>query len=261
MKKNFDDLLNLSKYLRGPDGCPWDKEQNLQTLKSFIIEEAYEVVEAIESNDRDEIIEELGALFFQVIFAAQISSEQSSGEQKFNIDDIINELHNKLVRRHPHVFGENKAKNAEEAVKSWQSEKLKEKKSKRTLLEIPRTMPALLRAQRVGEKASNVGFDWQNAEDVLDKVQEEIAELKDEIKKGNKDGMEKEWGDLVFSVVNLCRHLKIDAESSAHNAINKFVGRFTKVEDKVKAQGRQVSELSLAEMDIIWDEIKSNYKD
>ena len=234
MKKNFDDLVKLSKYLRGPDGCPWDKEQDLQTLKSFIIEEAYEVIAAIESEDRDEIIEELGDLFFQVIFAAQISSEESRKEQKFNIDDIINQLHNKLVRRHPHVFGQHKAKNAEEAVKSWQSEKLKEKKRKRTLLEIPANMPALLRAQRVGEKASNVGFDWQSPADVLDKIEEELAELKDEIKKGNKDGMEQEWGDLVFSIVNLGRHLKIDGDSSTHKAINKFIGRFAKIEDKAK---------------------------
>lgn len=254
MNKNFDDLLKLSKYLRGPDGCPWDKEQDLQTLKSFIIEEAYEVIQAIESEDRDEIIEELGDLFFQVIFAAQISSE----ERKFNIDDIINRLHNKLVRRHPHVFGQHKARDAEEAVKSWQSEKLKEKKRKRTLLEIPANMPALLRAQRVGEKASNVGFDWQSPTDVLDKIEEEIAELKDEIKKGNKDGMEQEWGDLVFSIVNLGRHLKIDGESSAHKAINKFICRFTKVEDKAKEQGKQISELTTEEMDIIWDEIKSD---
>ncbi len=258
MNKNFDDLVSLSKYLRGPDGCPWDKEQDLQTLKSFIIEEAYEVIAAIESEDRDEIIEELGDLFFQVIFAAQISSEENSEEQKFNIDDIINQLHNKLVRRHPHVFGEHKAKNAEEAVKSWQSEKLKEKKRKRTLLEIPANMPALLRAQRVGEKASNVGFDWQSPADVLDKIEEELAELKDEIKKGNKDGMEQEWGDLVFSIVNLGRHLKIDGESSAHKAINKFICRFTKVEDKAKEQGKQISELTTEEMDIIWDEIKSD---
>ena len=258
MNKNFDDLVSLSKYLRGPDGCPWDKEQDLQTLKSFIIEEAYEVIQAIESEDRDEIIEELGDLFFQVIFAAQISSEENSEEQKFNIDDIINQLHNKLVRRHPHVFGEHKAKNAEEAVKSWQSEKLKEKKRKRTLLEIPANMPALLRAQRVGEKASNVGFDWQSPADVLDKIEEEIAELKDEIKKGNKDGREQEWGDIVFSIVNLGRHLKIDGEPSAHKSINKFAHRFAKVEDKAKEQGKQISELTTEEMDIIWDEIKSD---
>lgn len=254
MKKNFDDLINLSKYLRGPDGCPWDKEQNLQTLKSFVLEEAYEVIQAIESEDRDEIIEELGDLFFQVIFACQISSDEGN----FNIDDIINQLHNKLVRRHPHVFGEQKAKNAEQAVKRWQSEKLKEKKRKRTLLEIPRSMPALLRAQRVGEKASNVGFDWKSAAEVLDKIEEEIVELKDEMKKGNKAGIEQEWGDLVFSIVNLGRHLKIDGESSAHIAINKFISRFAKIEDRAKEQGKQVSELTLEEMDIIWGEIKSN---
>ncbi|NIP37590.1 MAG: nucleoside triphosphate pyrophosphohydrolase [Candidatus Dadabacteria bacterium] len=257
MSKKFDDLVELSTYLRGPEGCPWDKEQDLQKLKSYIIEEAYEVVSAIESGDTDEITEELGDLMFQVIFAAQIASE----ERKFDIDVIINKLYEKLIRRHPHVFGENKAKNAQEAVKSWQAQKLKEKKRKRILLEIPRGMPALLRAQRVGEKASNVGFDWQNPEDVLDKVQEELAELKVEIKKGkgngNKDAIEQEWGDLVFSMANLGRHLRIDVESSAHKAVNKFISRFAKVEDRAKEQGRQLSELSLLEMDSIWDEIKS----
>jgi tetrapyrrole methylase family protein/MazG family protein len=254
MKKSFEDLVNLSKYLRGPSGCPWDKEQDLQTLKSFIIEEAYEVIAAIESGDIDEITEELGDLFFQVIFAAQIGSE----ERKFDIDVIIDQIYNKLVRRHPHVFGENKAKDAEQAVKRWQTEKLKEKNRKRTLLEIPTAMPALLRAQRVGEKASNVGFDWSSAQDVLDKVTEEITELKDEIKKGNKESIEQEWGDLVFSIVNLGRHLKLDGEAAAHKAINKFISRFTKIEEKAKEQGKQISDLTFAEMDIMWEEIKSN---
>lgn len=252
MSKKFEDLVELARYLRSPEGCPWDKEQDLQKLKSYIIEEAYEAVQAIESEYIDEITEELGDLFFQVIFAAQIGSE----EKKFDIDVIINQLHNKLIRRHPHVFGENKAKNAEEAVKSWQAQKLKEKKRKRRLLEIPANMPALLRAQRVGEKASNVGFDWQNAQDVFDKVEEELAELKIEINKGNKKGIEQEWGDLVFSIVNLGRHLDIDAETTANRAINKFISRFSKVEDRAKEQGRQLSDLSLTEMDDIWNEVK-----
>ncbi|HSG32786.1 MAG TPA: nucleoside triphosphate pyrophosphohydrolase [Thermodesulfobacteriota bacterium] len=254
MSKKFEDLVELARYLRSPEGCPWDKEQDLQKLKSYIIEEAYEAVQAIESEDVDEITEELGDLFFQVIFAAQIGQE----EKKFDIDVIINSLHNKLIRRHPHVFGEKKAKNAEEAVKSWQTQKLKEKKRKRTLLEIPRDMPALLRAQRVGEKASNVGFDWQDSHDVLQKVDEELNELKVEIKKGDAEGIEQEWGDLIFTLVNLGRHLKIDGESSAHQAVNKFISRFSRIEEKAKQQGKQLSELSLGEMDSIWNEIKSD---
>ncbi|MCI0481959.1 MAG: MazG family protein, partial [Candidatus Dadabacteria bacterium] len=146
MKKSFEDLVNLSTHLRSPEGCPWDREQTLDTLKSYIIEEAYEVVQAIETGDRDELIEELGDLLYEVLFASQITEEGGG----FSIYDVIDRLHNKLVRRHPHVFGEKKASNAEEAVKRWHSQKLKEKSRKRRLLHIPRTMPSLLRAQRVG---------------------------------------------------------------------------------------------------------------
>ncbi len=157
MKKNFNDLVELSKHLRSPEGCPWDREQSLDSVTPYIIEEAYEVVQAIELKDKDEIIEELGDLFFQVIFASQIASEDG----EFDIEEVIDRLHNKLVRRHPHVFGDEKAKDAEEAIKTWHRQKLKEKSRKRRLLEIPRTMPSLLRAHRVGEKASQVGFDWK----------------------------------------------------------------------------------------------------
>ncbi|MEM7008532.1 MAG: nucleoside triphosphate pyrophosphohydrolase [Thermodesulfobacteriota bacterium] len=252
MKKNFDDLVELSRYLRSPQGCPWDREQSLETVTPYIIEEAYEVVQAIELKDKDEIIEELGDLFFQVIFASQIASEDG----EFDISDVIDRLHNKLVRRHPHVFGDEKAKDADEAIKTWHKQKLKEKTRKRRLLEIPQTMPSLLRAHRVSEKASQVGFDWQNAGEVLPKVKEELAELEVEIENNNKEAIEKEWGDLVFSLVNLGRHLKLDSEKSAHRAIDSFIGRFSKVEDKASEQGKELSELTLAEMDELWDEVK-----
>lgn len=254
MKNSFEDLVELSGYLRSPDGCPWDREQTLRTLKSYIIEEAYEVIQAIESGDINELIEELGDLLYQVVFASQIASD----EGKFNIDDVVDQLHNKLVRRHPHVFGEEKAKDAEEAVKKWHSQKLKEKSRKRKLVEIPRAMPSLLRAQRVGDKASQVGFDWDNVVDVISKVKEELEELEREIEKGEKGNIEKEWGDLVFAIVNLGRHLKLDAESISHLAIDKFIDRFSKVEDKVKSQGKQLANLTLQEMDQIWEEVKEN---
>ncbi|MCH7950322.1 MAG: nucleoside triphosphate pyrophosphohydrolase [Candidatus Dadabacteria bacterium] len=252
MKKNFNDLVELSKHLRSPEGCPWDREQKLETLRPYIIEEAYEVVQAIELKDKDEIIEELGDLFFQVIFASQIASEDG----EFDIEEVIDRLHNKLVRRHPHVFGDEKAKDAEEAIKTWHRQKLKEKSRKRRLLEIPRTMPSLLRAHRVGEKASQVGFDWKNAQQVLPKVKEELNELEVEINNKNRNGIEKEFGDLVFSIVNLGRHLKLDSESTAHKAIDSFINRFSKVEDKAQDMGKQLSELSLEEMDELWEEVK-----
>ena len=252
MKKKFEDLVELTQYLRGPEGCPWDKEQDLLSLRSYIIEEAYEVVQAIESDDRDEMIEEFGDLLHQVVFASQIAKD----EKRFEISEVVDQLHNKLVRRHPHVFGEEKAKNAEEAVKTWHSQKLKEKTRKNKLLDIPRSMPALLRAQRVGEKASQVGFDWDNIQDVITKVKEEIAEIEDELKNGDREKLEKEWGDLLFAVVNLARHLKIEGETVAHQSTEKFIERFGKVEERSKEKGKLLTEMSLDEMDEIWEEVK-----
>jgi tetrapyrrole methylase family protein/MazG family protein len=252
MKKSFEDIVKLSKHLRGAEGCPWDREQTLDTLKSFIVEEAYEVIQAIEADDTEELKEELGDLLFQIVFASQISNE----EGEFGIEDVLNQLYYKLVRRHPHVFGEEKAKNPEEAVRRWQGEKLKEKMRKRNLLEIPRSMPALLRAQRVGEKASQVGFDWQKASDVIDKVKEELGELQNAIRANERDSIEKEWGDLIFSLVNLARHLKLDSESTAHRAVDKFIERFSKVEEKAKGKGKDLSELTLREMDELWEQVK-----
>lgn len=252
MKKSFEDIVKLSEHLRGAEGCPWDREQTLDTLKSFIVEEAYEVIQAIEASDTEELKEELGDLLFQIVFASQISNE----EGKFHIEEVLNQLYSKLIRRHPHVFGEKKAQDAEEAIKRWQGEKLKEKTRKRNLLEIPRSMPALLRAQRVGEKASQIGFDWQKASDVIDKVKEELEELQDAIKADQRNSIEKEWGDLIFSLVNLARHLKLDSESATHRAVDKFIERFSKVEAKAKEKGRDLSGLTLIEMDELWEEVK-----
>ena len=252
MNNKFNNLVELSEYLRGPNGCPWDKEQTLESLKSYIIEEAYEVIQAIESGDKEELIEELGDLLYQPIFASQIAKDS----EKFDIYDVVDQLHNKLVRRHPHVFGEEKAKDAEEAVKRWHSQKLKEKSRKRKLVEIPREMPSLLRAQRVGEKASQVGFDWSDISDVLKKVKEELSELENEINTGNKESIENEFGDIIFSLVNLGRHLKLDVEDSSHKAVEKFIDRFGKVEDEVEKEGKKITDLDLEELDQIWERVK-----
>jgi len=254
MKKKFEELVELTQFLRGPDGCPWDKEQDLLSLRNYIIEEAYEVVQAIESGDKNDMIEEFGDLMHQVVFASQIANDSNM----FGIDDVVDQLHNKLIRRHPHVFGEKKAKDAEEAVKTWHKQKLKEKTRKNRLLDIPKTMPALLRAQRVGEKASQVGFDWVDIQDVLNKIKEEISEIELELNNGDKDRLEKEWGDLLFAVVNLARHLKIESETVAHQSTEKFIDRFGKVEDRVKEQGKMLTELSLDEMDALWEEVKNS---
>ncbi len=252
MKKSFHDLVELSKYLRSPKGCPWDREQTLNTLRTFILEEAHEVIQAIEMNDTEELKEELGDLLYQIIFASQVCNE----EGRFTLDDVLNQLYYKLIRRHPHVFGEEKAKDAEEAVRRWHIEKMKEKARKRNLLQIPRSLPALLRAQRVGEKASQIGFDWEKTQDVVEKVKEELEELQESIQSKEQKSIEKEWGDLIFSLVNLGRFLRIDAEVSAHKAIDVFIERFNLIEEKAKERDKNLSELTLKEMDELWEEVK-----
>lgn len=251
-KKAFDDIVSLARRLRAPGGCPWDREQTLESLRAYVLEEAYEVIQAIELGDTDGLIEELGDFLFQVVFISQIASE----EGKFDVGDVTQRLHDKLVRRHPHVFGEKKARDAEEALRTWNAEKLKEKKGKPDLGEIPRAMPSLMRAQRVGEKAARSGFDWRDASSVLAKVKEELSELEREMEAGKKGRSREEWGDLVFSVVNLARHLGIDAETASHGAVEKFIGRFSRLEEKARTGGKEVDALSMEQMDEIWEEVK-----
>ena len=251
-KKTFEDIVSLARRLRAPDGCPWDREQTLGSLRAYVLEEAYEVIQAIELGDTDDLIEELGDFLFQVVFISEIASE----EGKFDVSDVTQRLHDKLIRRHPHVFGERKAEDAAEAVRSWNAEKLKEKKGKVALEEIPRAMPSLMRAQRVGEKAARAGFDWSDASSVLLKVKEELLELEREMEAGEKDRSREEWGDLVFSVVNLARHLDIDAETTSHGAVEKFVGRFSRLRGKSQAEKKEIKALSMEQMDEIWDKVK-----
>ena len=251
-EKTFDDIVSLARRLRAPGGCPWDREQTLESLRAYVLEEAYEVIQAIELGDTDGLVEELGDFLFQVVFISQIASE----EGKFGIGDVTQRLHDKLIRRHPHVFGEKKAKDADEALRTWNAEKLKEKKGKPDLEEIPRAMPSLMRAQRVGEKAARTGFDWSDASSAFAKVKEELLELEREMEAGEKNRSREEWGDLVFSVVNLARHLNIDAETTSHGAVEKFIERFSRFEEKAQAGEKEISTLSMEQMDEIWEEIK-----
>lgn len=251
-KRTFEDIVSLARRLRAPGGCPWDREQTLGSLRAYVLEEAYEVIQAIELEDTDGLVEELGDFLFQVVFISQIASE----EGKFDVGDVTHRLHEKLVRRHPHVFGEKKAEDAEEALRTWNAEKLKEKKGRPDLEEIPRAMPSLMRAQRVGEKAARAGFDWSEASSALAKVREELSELEREMEAGRKDRSREEWGDLVFSVVNLARHLDIDAETASHGAVEKFIGRFSRFEEKARTGGKEISSLSMEQMDEIWEEAK-----
>lgn len=251
-EKSFDDIVSLARRLRAPGGCPWDREQTLESLRAYVLEEAYEVIQAIELGDTDGLIEELGDFLFQTVFISQIASE----EGKFDIGDVTQRLHDKLVRRHPHVFGEKKAKDAADALRTWNAEKLKEKKGKPGLEEIPRAMPSLMRAQRVGEKAARVGFDWSDVSSVLAKVKEELLELEREMEAGEKNRSREEWGDLVFSVVSLARHLDIDAETASHGAIEKFIERFSRFEEKARTGEKEINALSMEQMDEIWEEVK-----
>lgn len=251
-KKTFEDIVSLAKRLRAPGGCPWDREQTLESLRAYVLEEAYEVIQAIELGDTDELVEELGDFLFQVVFISQIASEEGT----FDVSDVTQRLHDKLVRRHPHVFGEKKAKDAADALRTWNAEKLKEKEGKLPLEEIPRAMPSLMRAQRVGEKAARVGFDWSDASSVLAKIKEELAELEREMEAGEKNRSREEWGDLVISVVNLARHLDIDAETTSHGAIEKFIQRFSRFEEKARAGEKEINALSMEQMDEIWEEVK-----
>ncbi|MXW22167.1 MAG: nucleoside triphosphate pyrophosphohydrolase [Candidatus Dadabacteria bacterium] len=251
-KKTFEDIVSLARRLRAPGGCPWDREQTLESLRAYVLEEAYEVIQAIELEDTDGLVEELGDFLFQAVFISQIASE----EGKFDIGDVTQRLHDKLIRRHPHVFGEKKAKDAADALRTWNAEKLKEKKGKPDLEEIPRAMPSLMRAQRVGEKAARSGFDWRDTSSVLAKVKEELLELEREMEAGEGNRSREEWGDLIFSVVNLARHLDIDAETASHGAIEKFIKRFSRFEEKARTSEKEITALSMEQMDEIWEEVK-----
>ena len=251
-KKGFDDIVSLARHLRAPGGCPWDREQTLESLRAYVLEEAYEVIQAIELGDTDGLIEELGDFLFQVVFISQIANE----EGKFDVGDVTQKLHDKLVRRHPHVFGEKKARDAADALRTWNAEKLKEKKGKPDLEEVPRAMPSLMRAQRVGEKAARSGFDWSDASSAFAKVREELIELEREMEAGEKNRSREEWGDLVFSIVNLARHLDIDAETASHGAVEKFIDRFSRFEERARTGGKEVNALSMEQMDEIWQDIK-----
>lgn len=248
--------------LRSPDGCPWDREQSYATLGPMLIEEAYEVIEAAEAGDWDELRDELGDLLFQIVFYGQIAAE--SGH--FDLQQSITRVHEKMTRRHPHVFGEEKVENTADVLANWEAIKAEERKAsgkeeakKQSLLDgTSSKLPALLEAFQLTTKAARVGFDWPRAEDVFIKLEEEIRELREEIARGetDKDAIAGEIGDILFVVANLARWHKVEPESALKATNRKFRRRFSHVEDRVEEQGRPWSEVSLEEMDGYWDEAK-----
>lgn len=245
----FEQFLKLIKKLRRE--CPWDRKQTLNSSRSLILNEAYELEEAIQEKNFDKIIEELGDVIFTTLFVAQILKEK----KKISFNKIVQKTVNKIVLRHPHVFGNVRVKNVKEVLANW--ENIKKSNEKIPILQrIPKALPALKRAQMIQERVARVGFDWENESDVYKKVLEEIKELKTAITRKNKIEIEAELGDLLFALVNFARHLNIDAEIALNKANNKFISRFTKLERQLEHKNKKLTNCTLAEMDEIWEQIK-----
>jgi MazG family protein len=249
----FQNLCGIVAKLRAPGGCPWDREQTNESLLPAVIEEAYEVVEAVHARDDAHFREELGDVLLLVVMHAEIAREAG----RFNIGDVLREISGKLVRRHPHVFETSDALDAGAVLKQWEAIKREEKKAdSHYLASLPKALPALMRAQKAQSKAARVNFDWTELRDVIAKVEEEVGEIQEAIGTENRGRIEDEIGDLLFAVVNLARKCKIDAETALQKATDKFVTRFNRVEDALKARDKQLGDVGLEEMDAIWEEIK-----
>jgi tetrapyrrole methylase family protein/MazG family protein len=256
-KSNFEELVDVMKRLRAPEGCPWDREQTHDSLKPYMLEEAYEALEAIDLRDDDELCKELGDVLLQVVFHAQIADE----EQRFTIDDVAGSIVEKLVRRHPHVFGDVQVKDAKNVLENWEEIKKQERRDAGQqqpshLDGIPKSLPALMRAQRVQSRAARQGFDWPNAEGALDKVEEEFAELRQAQSDQSTEAIEDEFGDLLFSVVNTARFLQINPEDALRRSVDKFERRFRAIESELNKSNRSMRDTALSELDELWDEIK-----
>ncbi len=264
--EKFERLVEIMAKLRGPDGCPWDKQQDFNSLKPMLVEEVYEVLEAIDNNDFEGLSEELGDLLLHVVFHARMAKESG----KFDIDTVIEKICEKLVRRHPHVFGDQTASTPEEVIKNWEAIKAQEKAEKlksrspdeRSLLEgIPSKLPAIQEAHQISSRAARAGFDWPDIEGIFDKLQEEVRELREVISAGNdharRERLEDEVGDMLFVIVNIARYLKIDSESALKRANRKFKARFQHIEGELAKQGKTLEETSFPEMEALWQKAKS----
>ena len=255
-ENQLERLLEIMRRLRSPEGCPWDQKQSSDSIKMYAIEEAYELVEAIENGSVSELEEELGDLLLQVVFHAQIQSEAGL----FDFEDVARGISEKLVRRHPHVFGHTAVSGADEVLTNWDTIKREEKAEKgeaSSILEgVPRALPSLQRAHEVQKRAARAGFDWATSEDVLAKLEEEITEVREAIQSGNEDALKEELGDLLFSCVNMCRFLGFNAEDLLRANVEKFERRFRSVEQRVLVQGTEFSDLSIDVLDSHWEAVK-----
>ena len=260
----FEELVGIMEKLRGEGGCPWDRKQNLESLRTYIIEEAYELVEAITNGAPESIIEESGDLLLQIIFISSIAKEKYI----FDINDVVSGICDKLIRRHPHVFANESVSNSDEVLRNWERIKLEEKAAnvnsanaserKSILSGVPKGLPALLKAHRIQEKAAHVGFDWEkgNTAPIFEKIREEIDEIKEAVDKEDAACIEDEIGDLLFAGVNLARHLGVNPDAALGRANAKFISRFSEVEKSVARSGRDWTEFTLEELDGFWDSAK-----
>ncbi|OGP67309.1 MAG: nucleoside triphosphate pyrophosphohydrolase [Deltaproteobacteria bacterium RBG_16_44_11] len=254
--KNLKELTDLIKKLRASDGCPWDQKQTQKDLGKYILEEAYEVFDALEEKTPQAIKEELGDLLFQILFLTEINEE----EGLFSLSDVVAEIRKKMIRRHPHVFGDKKVISVQEVKENWQKIKKMERKNNSNqndlFAHVPRILPALKRAQKITAIAATYGFDWPKTNDVWEKIQEEIKEFAAALKSGNRDKIEEELGDILFTLVNLSRFVRVDAETALMKTTNKFLRRFSYIEKQLAARGRSLEETDLAEMDELWKKAK-----
>ena len=250
----FEELVKIVSELRAPNGCPWDREQTNQSLLPYFIEEAYELIESVDEKNWENVKEELGDLLLHVVFQGSIAEQDG----KFQLVESLITVNEKLISRHPHVFGDAQADEVFHAKQNWEAAKHKEKGRDSRLDGVPKNLPALVRAQRLQQKASYAGFDWDKVEQVWEKIHEEILELKEAQLSNNKKHIEEEIGDVIFAVVNLARFLDISAENSLRKTNKKFINRFKKVEEGIKEQGKEIDDATLEEMDAIWNEAKRN---
>jgi MazG family protein len=265
----FEKLVELQARLRAPNGCPWDREQTHETLRTYLLEEAYEVLDALEGGDDAKLAEEMGDLLLQIVFHSQIAAE----EGRFTVSDVVKEIHEKMVRRHPHVFGEKRARDAAEVLKNWEQLKAEERRSKSrkepgervkaekagSLLDgVSRALPATLEALQLTRRAARIGFDWENADGIVEKMQEETVELRGAVHGGDRSKLEEETGDLLFAAVNLARFLHVDPEIALKKANAKFCARFREMERLAAETGRELANVPREEMERFWERAKQN---
>ncbi|MBM3861256.1 MAG: nucleoside triphosphate pyrophosphohydrolase [Verrucomicrobia bacterium] len=254
--KNLSRLLRIVKRLRAPDGCPWDRKQTHRSLRQHLIEESYEALDALESGISDDFRDELGDILLQIALHAEIASER----RRFNFDDVAKSIAEKLIRRHPHIFGGKTLRSSKAVLRQWEAIKKAENHSDSILNELPRALPALLKADKVQRKVARVGFDWQHTGDVVAKIEEELRELKRALVAGNRREFQEELGDLLFATVNLARFENLHAEELLNRTISKFIARFQELERDAHAQGKRLEECSAAELDALWETAKRRLK-